>query len=220
MHTIQIGSGTASGPALASREVRPYPRQYVTVWKTRDGVPVTIRPIRPDDEPLMVQFHQALSDETVHARYFSFLKLSERTAHERLAPLCFIDYDRVMALVVERDDPASGRAEIVAVGRLIKSHDADEAEFALLVADGWQRRGIGGELLRLLIGVGRDEGLARVRGDILASNAGMLRVSKRAGFTLRRYPGTDTIEATMSLQSADQLRGPGLDVIEPAGLGS
>lgn len=201
MQTTTLGKLIDPGPA--SRETRPYPRQYVTAWRTRDGVPVTIRPIRPEDEPLMVRFHQTLSDETVHARYFSFLKLSQRTAHERLARLCFVDYDRVMALVVERADPGTGRAEIVAVGRLIKSDDDKEAEFALLVADGWQRRGIGGELLRLLVRVGRDEGLERVRGDILASNAGMLRVSKRAGFTLRRQPGTDTIEATMNLSAAD-----------------
>jgi acetyltransferase len=179
--------------------IRPYPRQYASGWTTRDGAPVTIRPIRPEDEPLMVRFHQALSDETVHARYFSLLKLDERTAHERLARVCFIDYDRVMALVAEHTGPASGEPEIVAVGRLIKAHGVKEAEFALLVADGWQRRGLGSELLRRHIGVGRDERLVRIRGDILASNAGMLRVSQRVGFTLRRDPQTATIEATLSL---------------------
>jgi acetyltransferase len=196
---MQTTFGKGRGLGLATREGRAYPRQYVTAWKTRDGVPVTIRPIRPEDEPLMARFHEVLSDETVHARYFSFLKLSARTAHERLARLCSIDYDHVMALVAEHADPTSGKPEIVAVGRLIKADGAKEAEFALLVADGWQRRGLGGELLRLLIGISRDEGLARVKGDILASNPGMLRVGKRAGFTLRRHPGTDTIEATMSL---------------------
>jgi acetyltransferase len=191
-------------PALTESElphpaIRPYPRQYATAWEARDGAPVIIRPIRPEDEPLMVRFHQALSDETVHARYFSLLKLGERTAHERLARVCFIDYDRVMALVAEHTDPASGEPGIAAVGRLIKAHGVKEAEFALLVADGWQRRGLGGELLRRLVGVGRDEGLVRIRGDILASNAGMLRVSQRVGFTLRRDPQTETIEATLSL---------------------
>ena len=191
-------------PALSETDlprpaIRPYPRQYVTAWKTRDGMPVTIRPIRPEDEPLMVRFHQALSDESVHARYFSLLKLGERIAHERLARVCFIDYDRVMALVAEHTDPASGVPEIVAVGRLIKAHGVKDAEFALLVADGWQRRGLGGELLRRLVGVGRGEGLVRISGEILASNAGMLRVSQRVGFTLRRDPQTSTIEATLSL---------------------
>ena len=204
MHTIEIASGTASGRGPASREIPAYPHQYATGWMTRDGVPITIRPIRPEDEPLMVRFHEALSDETVHARYFSFLKLSERTAHDRLSRVCLIDYHRVMALVAEHADPVSGRPEIVAVGRLIKAPRGDEAEFALLVADGWQRRGLGGELLRRLIGVARDEGVGRVTGDILASNAGMLRVSKRAGFTLRRHPETDTIEAAMRLSSADE----------------
>jgi len=104
-----------------------------------------------------------------------------------------------MALVAEHIDPASGELGIVAVGRLIKAHGVKEAEFALLVADGWQRCGLGSELLRRLIGVGRDEGLVRISADILASNAGMLRVSQRAGFTLRRDPQTATVEATLSL---------------------
>jgi acetyltransferase len=64
------------------------------MWDTRDGVPLTIRPIRPEGEPLMVRFHRTLSDETVHAWYFSSLNLAERTAHERLARDCFIDDDR------------------------------------------------------------------------------------------------------------------------------
>ena len=132
------------------------------MWDTRGGVPVTIRPIRPEDEPLMVRFHRTLSNETVHARYFSSLKLAERTAHERLARVCFIDYDRVMALVTERADRDSGEREMVAVGRLIKAHGVNEAEFALLVADDWQRRGIGSELLRRLVSVARDEGLNRI----------------------------------------------------------
>lgn len=179
--------------------IRPYPRRHVTAWTTRDGVPVTIRPIRPEDEPLMVRFHQALSDATVHARYFGFLKLSERTAHQRLARVCSIDHDRVMALVAEHTDSATGEPEIVAVGRLIKAHCDEEAEFALLVADGWQGRGLGSELLRLLIGIGRDEGLVRISGEILATNAGMLRVSRRAGFTLRGDPASGTIGAALSL---------------------
>jgi len=191
-------------PALADSElprpaIRPYPQQYISTWDTRDGVPLTIRPIRPEDEPLVVRFHRTLSDETVHARYFSSLKLAERTAHERLARVCFIDYDRVMALVAEHADRDSGEREMVAVGRLIKAHGVNEAEFALLVADDWQRRGIGSELLRRLVSVARDEGLDRIYGEILAGNTGMLRVSQRLGFTLDRDSETGTVRATLRL---------------------
>ena len=73
-------------PPLA---IRPYPVQFVTAWKLRDGTPVTIRPIRPEDEPLMVAFHKTLSEESVHFRYFGSVKLEQRVAHERLTRICF-----------------------------------------------------------------------------------------------------------------------------------
>ena len=76
-------------------------------WKLKDGTAVTIRPIRPEDEPLMVRFHQTLSERSVYLRYFATLKLDQRIAHERLSRICFNDYDREMALVVERRDPTT-----------------------------------------------------------------------------------------------------------------
>jgi acetyltransferase len=84
----------------------------------KDGTAITIRPIRPEDEPLMVRLHEALSESSVHLRYFHAMKLSSRVAHERLTRICFIDYDREMALVADRWDPDAGRNEILAVGRL------------------------------------------------------------------------------------------------------
>lgn len=178
--------------------IRPYPREYARSWRAADGAPVTIRPIRPEDEPAMVRFHEGLSPETVHARYFSFLKLAERTAHERLARVCFIDYDRVMALVAERADP-EGSGEIVGVGRLIRVHGRPEGEFALLVTDSWQRQGLGTALLGDLVEIGRREGLSRIVGDILESNTGMLRVSRRLGFRLRHDPSSGTARAELDL---------------------
>ncbi|MFM7393980.1 MAG: acetate--CoA ligase family protein, partial [Cyanobium sp.] len=86
--------------------IRPYPRQYVQPWTLRDGSPVTIRPIRPEDEPLIVAFHRILSEQSVYLRYFHLITLNSRTTHERLTRICFTDYDREMALVVDRRDPA------------------------------------------------------------------------------------------------------------------
>jgi acetyltransferase len=183
--------------------IRPYPREYVGTWEAPDGSTVTIRPIRPEDEPAMVRFHTGLSAETVYARYFSYLKLAERTAHERLARVCFIDYDRVMALVAEHDDPATGEPQIVGIGRLIKAHGTGEGEFALLVADDWQRHGLGTELLRRLVEVGRAERLERIVGDILSTNAGMIRVSQRLGFALRRDREAGAVRAELDLVAAE-----------------
>ena len=82
---------------------------------------MTIRPIRPEDEPLMVKFHETLSEQSVYFRYFHHVRLSQRVAHERLTRMCFVDYAREMALVVEHRT-RTGVREILAVGRLIKSH--------------------------------------------------------------------------------------------------
>ncbi|HEX6127637.1 MAG TPA: GNAT family N-acetyltransferase, partial [Candidatus Limnocylindria bacterium] len=181
-------------PTIADRDlprtaIRPYPRQYVGEWTAPDGTTLTIRPIRPEDEPLMVDFHGRLSEETVYSRYFTYLKLSQRTAHERLTRICFIDYDREMALVAEGIDPETGRPAIQAVGRLSKAHGRNEAEFAILVADAWQHHGLGTELLRRLVEVGRAEGLARIYAEMLGSNLGMRRASERAGFSIGAVTG-------------------------------
>jgi len=167
---------------LPRSAIRPYPSQYVSLWTLKDGTAVTIRPIRPEDEPLMVNFHETLSEQSVYYRYFSPLKLSQRVAHERLIRICFIDYDREMALVVERKHPQTSACEIIAVGRLSKSHGRNEAEFAILVSDQYQLHGLGTELLTRLIEIGRHEKLSRIVGSILRDNRGMQRVCEKLGF--------------------------------------
>jgi len=182
---VVLHPASVADDALPSPAIRPYPRQYVGEWRAAGQPPVTIRPIRPEDEPLMVRFHGTLSEETVYSRYFTYLKLSQRTAHERLTRICFIDYDRETALVAEAPGDDGSEPEIVAVGRLSKAHGRNEAEFAILVADRWQRRGLGSELLRRLVEIGRREGLDRIYAELMAGNVGMRRASEAAGFSVR-----------------------------------
>ncbi len=172
-------------PTLA---IKPYPTQYISHWKLRDDTPVLIRPIRPEDEPLLVAFHKTLSAESVYRRYFSQLKLDQRIAHERLTRICFNDYDREIALVAEHQNPTTKQPEILGVGRLSKERGLNAAEFAMLVSDGWQKHGLGTELLRRLVQVGRDEKLERITADILADNVAMQVVSRKAGFKVTRDP--------------------------------
>lgn len=181
-------------PKLA---IRPYPTQYVSPWEFKDGTPVTIRPIRPEDEPLVVKFHESLSDRSVYFRYFQLLKLSRRISHERLARICFIDYDREMALLAEHTNPDTGENEILGFGRLTKSHGSDEGEFGLLVTDRYQHRGLGTELLRRILQVGRDEKLTRITADILFENVEMQHISQKLGFRLHRTP--DVVKAEIDL---------------------
>src|SRR5262249_43215543 len=168
----------AHGPDVAEADfprtaIRPYPNQYSAPWTDKSGVPLLIRPIRPEDEPLIVAFHETLSARSVALRYFHAIKLSRRIAHERLTRICFIDYDREMALVAVHTEAASGARGIVGVGRLSKVHGANEAEFALVVSDAYQNRGLGTELLRRLIQIGRNERIGRIIGDILPENGEM-----------------------------------------------
>jgi acetyltransferase len=169
-------------PKLA---IRPYPTRYIAKWKSKDGLPVTIRPIQPEDEPFLVKFHESLSEESVYHRYFSQIKLDQRIAHERLTRICFNDYDREIALVVERKDSKTGDREILGVGRLSKAHGLNEGEFALLVSDRWQRQGLGTELLKRLVKIARDEKLAHLTAIIQSDNQAMLHISKKVGFTLK-----------------------------------
>ena len=159
--------------------------QHVATWQMRKGETVTIRPIRPEDEPLIVAFHHTLSERSVYYRYFSTMKLDQRIAHERLSRICFRDYAREMALVVERR-AGDGTREIIAVGRLSKLHGVPEAEFAILVNDSWQGNGLGAELLRRLVQIGREEKLTRISADILADNHAMQALARKVGFEVKR----------------------------------
>ncbi|MGH3086885.1 MAG: GNAT family N-acetyltransferase, partial [Rubrobacteraceae bacterium] len=162
--------------------------------------PVSVRPIRPEDEPLMAEFHESLSEQSVYMRYFHMMNLDQRTAHERLTRICFIDYDREMALVAERRNPETGEPEIMGVGRLSRhGYAPGEAEFSVLIADPFQRRGLGTLLLRQLLEVGKSEGLRRINADILFDNRPMQRISKNLGFTLRRDMEEMVMKADLDL---------------------
>jgi acetyltransferase len=177
--------------------VRPYPIQHVASWTMKNGKPLTIRPIRPEDEPLMVGFHQKLSERTVYMRYFQPLKLSQRTAHERLRRICFTDYDREMVLVGEYSH--AGASEIIAVGRLSKVHARDEGELAVLVDDRFQHLGVGTELYKRLIHIAHEERLTRLQCTVLTENREMQAICQKLGFRLSADPEDGTVRAELDL---------------------
>jgi acetyltransferase len=159
---------------------------------------VTIRPIKPEDEPLMVKFHETLSEESVYNRYFSALKLSQRVAHDRLTRICFNDYDREIALVTELKVAKGEDRKVLGVGRLSKQHGGNEAEFAVLVSDEWQRQGLGTELLRRLVEIGRDEKLTRISGMVLADNHAMQHICTKLGFKVVREGDSNLFNASFT----------------------
>ncbi|MEM7809156.1 MAG: bifunctional acetate--CoA ligase family protein/GNAT family N-acetyltransferase, partial [Planctomycetota bacterium] len=171
--------------------IRPYPTRYVNTWSASDGTSYTVRPIKPEDEPLMVQFHEELSEESVRMRYFELLRLDQRTAHERLTRICFNDYSREIALVAV---DATGKA--AGVGRLSKVPGFAEAEFAVTVTDPHQGRGLGTKLLGDLLNVAKVEGWSTVVGIISPANGSMLKVAKNLGFSLEHDEEEGVMRAT------------------------
>jgi acetyltransferase len=178
--------------------IRPYPDQYVRPWRFGDGAEVLIRPIKPEDEPLIVRLHGRLSQRSVYLRYFHLMDLEYRTSHNRLTRICFNDYDREIALVAEHRDSDKAEREILAVGRLVKARNGDEADLALLISDEYHGRGLGTELWRRLIEVARSEDLKRVTADILAENTGMIAICRDHGFRIT-HTGGGTVHATLDL---------------------
>jgi acetyltransferase len=156
------------------------PSPLKTAWT------VTLRPIRPEDEPKMVKFHETLSERSVYLRYFRAFQLDQRVEHERLTRICFVDYDRDMAIVVTHKNPKSDEEEIIAAGRLTKERTGDEAEFAILVSDRYQSQGVGTAMLVHLLEIGRQEGVKRVVAYLLAENRGMRAICLKLGFRLER----------------------------------
>ena len=183
-------------PRLA---IRPYPQEYVSSWQLKDGTALTLRPIRPEDEPLMVKFHGALSEQTVLYRYFGLPKLEQRVAHERLRRICFNDYDREIALVAIRQNPETKTDEIIGVARLIKTHGIDEAEFAIVISDGFQNYGLGTHLLKLSVNIGRQEKIGRITALILPENYVMQRVFRKVGFEVEYDRFNDAMRAEIKL---------------------
>ena len=192
---IVLHGREVSEEELPKPAIRPYPTRYVSAWTMKDGSEVLIRPIRPEDEPMMVKFHATLSERSVYLRYFHLMNLSQRVAHERLTRICFIDYAREMALVAERRNPTTGENEILGVGRLTRVLGSNDAEVAVLVSDQWHGRGLGKELLARLVIVGGDEKLTALKADILPDNRDVMRICEKLGFTLRHSVEDEVVKA-------------------------
>ncbi len=188
--------------ALPRLAIRPYPQEYASTWQLKDGTVLTLRPIRPEDEPLMVKFHSTLSEETVLYRYFGLPKLEQRVAHERLTRICFNDYDREIALVAVRQNPETKADEIIGVGRLIKIHGTNEAEFAIVISDLFQGHGLGTHLLQLLVGIGRQEKIGRITALILPENYVMQRVFRKVGFEVTYDRLNEAMRAELKLTAS------------------
>ncbi len=161
-------------PKLA---IRPYPIEYISAGVMRDGTPILFRPVRAEDESLLIEFHKTLSESTVKQRYLKLLSFEERTAHERLIRIAHVDYDKSIPIVAE----ISGK--IVGLARLNKLSPANRAELKMTVIDGYQKQGIGRQLLTILLGLAAAEGITLIQASVHTENSGMLHLCHSLGFT-------------------------------------
>ncbi|MEN6615415.1 MAG: GNAT family N-acetyltransferase, partial [Syntrophorhabdus sp.] len=160
----------------------PYPSRYVMNWKLRDGTVAVLRPIKPEDEPLEYEMLTTLSKESLRVRFFSIIK---DISHEMLMRFCNIDYDREIAMVAEVYEP---ERRIVGISRLISDPEGRKAEYAIVIHDDYQGKGLGYKLLDLLIGIAQDKGLDEIYGSVLSENDRMLSIAEKLGFRVKREP--------------------------------
>ncbi|WP_338759524.1 bifunctional acetate--CoA ligase family protein/GNAT family N-acetyltransferase [Bernardetia sp. ABR2-2B] len=188
------------GEELIRLAIRPYPSEYEEKWVLpKSNQEVLIRPIRPEDEPSMAEFHKKLSPQSVYFRFFHAVSLDQRTSHERLSRICFADYDRQITLIIEKGKDTKN--EIIGAIRIIKVHGTKQAEFGMTIVDGYQGEGLGFELLSRAVEVCRSEGIELLTADILSENKAMKRICEKLGFIIEYNSDEGTLKASLYIQN-------------------
>jgi acetyltransferase len=186
--------------SLPRPAIRPYPTRYISSAETEDGTPITIRPIRPEDEVMMRAFHAELSAESVFSRYMHAMSLAGRIAHDRLSRVCFIDYDREMRLVAEIANPDSAEHAIIGVATAMQTREHGVVEMALSVVDRYQSQGVGTILLEKLIQYARRENLHTMIAGMFPENHRMIRLAEAMGFEVHTDLEEGLVMGTLVLQ--------------------
>jgi acetyltransferase len=175
--------------------ISPYPDQYEEHTQTSTGVDIFVRPIRPEDAPLLIELFESLSPQSVYRRFFTPMK---RLPHSMLARFTQIDYDRHIALVaLPESEPAE---KMLGVARAIIGRNLKEAEFSVVVSDPWQGKGIGATLLKRCITIAKERGIEKVMGTVLAENIQMLALGKKLGFKIKKVLGAGEYELSIDFR--------------------
>lgn len=188
---VLLADEGSSRPQLA---IHPYPNHLTTEWKLEDGTELTIRAVRPEDEPHVIELFGTFSERTIRLRYFSLLK---RLSHDSLIRLCHLDYDREMALVAVRRSGDGPR--FLGVSRYILDPETMQAEYAVVVGDPWQGKGLGRHLMERVIEVARLKGVRRLVGPVLRDNTGMLTLARQLGFSVSETSDPAVVDTAITL---------------------
>lgn len=168
--------------------IRPYPEEYVSQRELKDGTVVTLRPIKPEDEPM---WHDLLGNCSTQSLWFRFSYLFKQTTHEMATRYCFIDYDREIGIVAEVEE--EGQRKLIGVGRLVADVNHEAAEYAVIVVDRWHGRGLGGMLTDYSLEVAKKWGVKRVVAETTKDNARMLATFRERGFHLNDEAEQDVV---------------------------
>jgi acetyltransferase len=180
--------------------ISPYPDQYEEHTTTNAGVDIFVRPIRPEDAPLLVDLFETLSPRSVYLRFFTPMK---HLPHSMLARFTQIDYDRHIALVALAE--SESYEKMLGVARVILGRNLREAEFSVVVSDPWQGKGIGAALLQRCISMAKERGIQRVMGTVLAENTQMLALGRKLGFSIKKEQGVPEYELSIDFAKIDQV---------------
>ncbi|MGO9112222.1 MAG: GNAT family N-acetyltransferase [Thermoguttaceae bacterium] len=174
--------------------IQPYPEEYVTQRKLKDGTVVALRPIKPEEEPL---WHDLLTNCSTQSRWFRFNYVFKQTTHEMASRYCYIDYDRELAIVAEVEE--QGERKLIGIGRLVADVDHQVAEYAVIVVDRWQGRGLGGLLTDYCLELAKKWGVKQVVAEIAKDNSRMLATFRNRGFEITSPMKQDVAMATKTL---------------------
>jgi acetyltransferase len=175
--------------------ISPYPDQYEMHTKTNTGVDIFIRPIRPEDAPLLVELFESLSPRSIYLRFFTPLK---RLSHSMLARFTQIDYDRHIALVALAESEINEK--MLGVARVIIGRNPREAEFSIVVSDPWHEKGIGAALLQRCVSIAQERGIQKIMGTVLAENTQMLALGRKLGFSIKKEQGVPEYELSIDFR--------------------
>lgn len=181
---IVIDYAATTGDRYSHMAIHPYPAHLIQEWEQPDGRTITIRPIRPEDAEMEQEFVKNLSDESKYSRFMDTLR---ELTQSMLVRFTQIDYDREMALIATLPGP-DGKPLQIGVGRYVTNPDGETVEFAIAVADDWQKHGVGRKLMTALIESARQKGFRAIVGDVLAMNSKMFRLMASLGFTIHPHP--------------------------------
>lgn len=175
--------------------IKPYPEEYVRELQLLDGTNITLRPVKPEDEPLWLELLASCSKESIYSRFRYFFHWD---SHEVAARYCYIDYDREIAIVAEIND--NDMKKLLGVGRLIADPEHETVEYAVLVSDSWQNKDLGSIITDFCFEVAERWGLKKIVAQTTTDNNRMISMFRKRGFDIKTDKQSELVEVEKELR--------------------